>query len=157
MHRPTGKWCTKSQMWERKLTFFWGWTAAQLNKSRGTGWCLRAQSLYREGDTFSHIQCMEWMYSYHHLRERVLTFLDHKPCRPCMYTSFWYNIKEKKCNFLDGTFVDHQQCIDLSLQYKSEEMKCCRDQCVSVLIFHPFYLLPDCLTVIPSLWTLFSC
>ena len=31
----------------------------------------------------------------------------------------------------------------------------CRDSYVSVLIFHPFYLPPDCLTVIPSLQTLF--
>ena len=27
----------------------------------------------------------------------------------------------------------------------------CRDSYVSVLIFHPFYLSPDCLTIIPSL------
>ena len=31
----------------------------------------------------------------------------------------------------------------------------CRDQYVSVLIFHPFYLLPDHLTFIPLLWTPF--
>ena len=39
--------------------------------------------------------------------------------------------------------------------YYASDYSCCRDSYISVLIFHPFYLLPDCLTVIHSLRTPF--
>ena len=85
------------------------------------------------------------VYKHHGLPRKIVSDRD------ALFTStFWTHLKR-----LIGIKQRLSSAYHAQTDGATECANRCRDSYVSVLIFHPFYLPPNCLTVIPSLRTPF--